>query len=101
MEKLRDYLLDREHPVGGPKASLLARFGYSSDDWQRLERDFREQHLTRDAVEQPASEYGRLFLIRGAITGPNGRSVILSSVWMIRHGEDIPRFITAFPGEEE
>jgi len=100
-EKLEGYLLSSEHPIGRHKASFFGNLGYARDVWEQLDTDLRAQHLSLDADEQPRSPYGRKFLITGALSGPNGRSAILVSAWMIRDGEVIPRFITAYPGAKE
>jgi hypothetical protein len=38
-EKVHDYLLNPNHPVGGPKAAWFASIGYSIDNWQDLVDD--------------------------------------------------------------
>jgi len=35
--------------------------------------------------------------VHGTITGPEGAKAEIVSVWMVRYGEDYPRFITAYP----
>jgi hypothetical protein len=45
------------------------------------------------------TEYGIKYSISGSITGPNGRSANVVSVWIILTGEDVPRFVTAYPEE--
>lgn len=35
-QKLRDYLLNTEHPDGGSKARWLRSLGYAPDNWQTL-----------------------------------------------------------------
>lgn len=97
--KLRDYLLSPQHPVGRFKAAFFAQLGYRQDNWQMLAADLRTQHLTRDAREWPASRHGRKFEIRAPLRGPNGQTLDVVSVWMIRVLEDMPRFVTAYPGE--
>jgi hypothetical protein len=34
--KVRDYLLNANHPVGGPKAAWFASIGYTVDNWEDL-----------------------------------------------------------------
>lgn len=97
-EKLRDYLLSPEHPIGRFKAAFFVSLGYTKDDWQRLEADLRSQHLVLDAVEGEQTKYGRKFVITSPLMGPSGNAATVVSVWVIRHGEDIPRFVTAYPG---
>jgi hypothetical protein len=38
--------------------------------------------------------------VHGTITGPSGRAAGVVAVWIILNGEDFPRFVTAYPGEE-
>ena len=35
-EKVRDYLLNPSHPIGGSKAVWFASIGYSIENWQDL-----------------------------------------------------------------
>jgi hypothetical protein len=96
-EKLRDYLLNPEHRRGATKARLLHAFGYRRDNWQQLEAELREQHLTQDAQQVAASEFGVRYEIRAPITTPSGRSLRMCSIWQIDTGSDVPRLITMFP----
>jgi hypothetical protein len=51
-----------------------------------------------DPVEYLAhTEYGTKYRVSGSITGPNGRSANVVSVWIIMAGDDTPRFVTAYP----
>jgi hypothetical protein len=40
-------------------------------------------------------------IITGAIKGPNGKIVILRSVWIITEGEGYQRFVTIYPEGEK
>ena len=96
-EKMRDYLLDDEHPDNPGKAAFFATLGYTEDNWQDLDRALREQHLVLDAKEVETTDWGRMFEIVGPISGPSGRAHAVRSIWIIRHSEDFPRFVTAYP----
>jgi uncharacterized protein DUF6883 len=95
--KLHDYLLSRGHPVGRFKASFFLALGYSAATWRQLENDLRSQHLSRDATAEAPTDYGQKYAIRATLVGPSGQSAEVVSVWVIRMGEDIPRFVTAYP----
>jgi hypothetical protein len=97
-EKLRDYLLSPEHAVGRFKAAFFASLGYTREDWSALEVDLRSQHLPLDAEEVKATGYGRKFTITGPMRGPSSSTAIVTSVWVVRSGEETPRFVTAYPG---
>ena len=96
--KLYDYLLSRAHPVGRFKARFFESLGYSQGNWRRLEADLRSQHLSRRATLVATTPYGRKYQIRAILKGPSGDSAEIVSVWIIPAGEDVPRFVTAYPG---
>jgi hypothetical protein len=98
--KVRDYLLSREHPVGRFKAVFFESLGYSPDAWQRLEADLRALAVAEEAILGERTKYGQKYEVRGTLNGPSGRPASLVTAWIVRWGEDAPRFVTAFPGEK-
>jgi len=98
--KLHGYLLSGSHPVGRFKAAFFRRLGFSPEEWELLEAEI--QRAARDAeVERvDSSEFGTKYLMRGRITGPSGVAAKVVLVWIVRRGEDVPRLVTAYPGEE-
>jgi len=95
--KLHGYLLSRHHPVGRLKAAFFLRLGYSPEDWGRLEADLRGQHLSQDVTRSEQTPYGQKYAIRATLVGPSGSSADVVSVWVVRRGEEFPRFLTAYP----
>lgn len=96
-EKLRDYLLNPEHRRGGSKAKLLLSMGYQANQWQQLETDLREQHLTADVEDVEENDYGTCYAIVAGLTGPDKRTVPFRSIWQIDRGTNYPRLITMYP----
>jgi len=96
-EKLRDYLLNALHRRGGSKAKLLLSMGYQIHQWQQLETDLREQHLTADVEESEENEYGTSYAITAGLNGPGGSTFLFRSIWQIDIGTDCPRLITMYP----
>ena len=96
-EKLRDYLLSPVHPIGRFKSAFFRRLGYSPDSWERLAADFRSL-LVHESQLVEATEFGEKYMVRGTLTGPNGRSAPVATVWIILNGQTAPRFVTAYPG---
>ena len=94
--KLHGYLLSRSHPIGRFKAAFFLSLGYSAESWPRLEDDLRA-HLSRDAIPDEPTRYGQKYMIRATLVGPSGRAAEVVSVWVVRTGEDFPRFVTAYP----
>ena len=99
-EKLRRYLLSSTHPDGKGKAQFLVGLGYLQHNWERLADDLREQHLTRVAEAGRFSPYGQKYEILGPLTGPNGVTAWVRTIWIVRHGESRPRLITLIPQEK-
>ncbi|HEY2463314.1 MAG TPA: hypothetical protein VGI32_04600 [Steroidobacteraceae bacterium] len=95
-EKLRDYLLSPTHPIGRYKAQFFGSLGYDQNNWQTLDRDLRALLLS-SAEPLQATKYGQKYAVAGSITGPNGRVAEIVAVWIILAGEEMPRFVTAYP----
>jgi hypothetical protein len=96
--KVRDYLLAPEHPTGRFKAAFFVRLGYSLQRWELLAADLTRHAQANDASVGEANDFGQKFEVRGNLTGPDGKSASLVTVWIILRGDDLPRFVTAFPG---
>ena len=96
--KLRGYLLSRTHPVGRFKAIFFRSLGYSVSRWQLLEIDLRKHLVANEPESEEVTAHGRKFVVRGRIEGPSGRSAELVTVWIILAGEEVPQFVTAYPG---
>jgi hypothetical protein len=97
-ENLQDYLLSPAYSIGRYKAAFFRSLGYDQDGCEALAADLRTL-LEDDAETMNITEYGIKYSISGSITGPNGRSANVVSVWIILTGEDVPRFVTAYPEE--
>jgi len=99
--KVRDYLLSLEHPVGRFKAAFFGRLGYTRAGWQVLHAELQRLALSDDVSPGAASDFGQKFEVRATIEGPSGRRAAVVVVWIILNGEQVPRFVTAFPGESK
>jgi hypothetical protein len=95
-EKLRDYLLSPIHPIGRYKALFFRTLGYEQSNWRQLEGQLRSL-LARPAEPLESTEYGTKYAITAPLTGLNGRMAEIVSIWIILAGEDMPRFVTAYP----
>ncbi len=93
--KLRDYCLDIHHPVGKHKARVFAAaLGISNADAEFLQAELLRAARELEAIEE-SHEFGRGFSIDFEVSRGVRRAMI-RSVWLIRHGESIPRLITCF-----
>lgn len=95
-EKITEYLLNDDHPEGKSKARFLALAGFERTEPQALDAALRAQHLPSEARFGKPSPFGIKYEVTGPLTGPAG-AVIITSIWIVRHGEPFPRLITIVP----
>ena len=43
------------------------------------------------------TDYGSKYVVKGRVTGPNGRSGYVVTVWVIETDQSDPRLVTAYP----
>jgi hypothetical protein len=94
--KLRDYLLDVNHPDGGPKAAFFIGFGFRRDQPDALGQAILEHLQTHDA-EEVATDFGKRYIVDAPIRTPSGRAPWVRTVWEVKDGP--PRLITAIPAQ--
>lgn len=99
-EKLRDYLLDEQHPIGGSKAKWFRSLGYDFTDPTALEQDLLKQVQTSDDYIEKSSPFGTKYVVSGKISAPNGEEASVTTVWIIDSTDERPRLVTAFPGDK-
>ncbi len=97
--KIVDYLLSDDHPKGGSKAGFFVRFGFNRTQWRLLEQALLAHGRDHGIVATYETQHGLLFVIHGTIETPDGRNPRIRTVWMIDHGYDPPRIVTAYPLE--
>ncbi len=95
--KLRDYLLDPDHPVGGPKAIFFARLGFAPRRCSLFEDELRQLISREPAWAFPIGPHGQKFRVSGTIRGPWRRSARIVTYWIVSASESPPRLVTAYP----
>ncbi len=95
--KVENYLLHLEHPMGGGKAQFFLRFGFRRMKWQVLAEVLKRHAEDNPVASSVADADGVTYLVEGAIETPSGRKPRIRSVWLVETGELAPRFITAYP----
>ena len=94
--KVRDYLLNADHPDGGAKAAWFFDRGYSTDQWQVLAEDLLEIARICDDFDTETSSYGVKYIASGQV-GLSGHSAgAVLTVWIVEDGAP-PRLVTAYP----
>jgi len=95
LNKLENYLLNPNHPLGSSKARWFeSALGYNKNNMAGLAKQivFNETH----AVQTGITQYGVKFNQIISIIGANGRVIDVNTAW-IRNNDGIIRFITAIP----
>ena len=98
-EKLTEYLLKWQPE--NDKSKFLEKAGYTQALWQQLADDIRKQIFSLDAKLIRKTPYGDMHEIRGFMTGPNGVSLKVVTVWMAEYKTHNTKFITLYPDEED
>ena len=94
-EKLMRYLLI--YQTRGDKSAFLARAGYKLENADQLLDDLRTQLLPLDATPLHLTRFGEFYEIRGTLTGPNGVTLKVHSIWMQERLSGATKFITLVP----
>jgi hypothetical protein len=95
--KVIGYLLSLNHPDGHSKARFFARFGFSTESWETLAEALLRHAAEHEVTRVEASPFGTRYVIEGILSTPDGRVPLIRTVWFIETGEQIPRFVTAYP----
>ncbi|MGR3179423.1 MAG: DUF6883 domain-containing protein [Candidatus Anammoxibacter sp.] len=98
-EKLTKYLLIQKKR--NDKSQWLAKAGYTIQNWQILEKDLRNQMLTKEATPIEKTKFGQTFEISSELLGPNGNSLTVTTIWMEEAGNNMSKFITMYLGERK
>ena len=98
--KVLDYLLDEAHQDNGGKARFFASLGFSREDPERLIRALRDVATHGAIVSSGLSVHGEK-VVDGSLLAhtEESRRSSVRTVWIIDHGRDAPRLVTAYPGK--
>ncbi len=95
-QKIRRYLLNINHPIGGAKAQFLLARGFSVARWRDLGAALRDHPVNNPVESEQDTEFGRKVTVRCQISTPDGSNPCIRTVWMIEP-ETSPRLVTAYP----
>jgi len=100
-EKVTGYLLSQSHPVGKTKARYFRRIGYNEKNVERLMEDLIRIAVSNAVSEEVDTRFGIKYIVDGHVISPTGIRARLPTVWIIETGENLQRFVTAYPAGEE
>ena len=95
--KLKDYLLDLNHPEGGSKAKFLRKLGYDDSKLELLTNDLVDIARTEEIMAVSFKGGATSYVIEGLLNGPAGTSALFRTVWRTTPEDARPRLITGYP----
>lgn len=96
-DKVRGYLLAAANPRSRGKPAFFQAIGFGLETWEILRDRRLEIAATGEASESQPSPFGRKFEIRATLGGPSGRTAQITTIRIVESGENVPRFVTAYP----
>lgn len=71
--------------------------GFNKENIEQFEKlllNIGQNNEVKDIRNLP---YGKNYSIRGTIESPNGKVVVITTVWFIKTSKTRPSFVTAYP----
>jgi len=97
--KVAEYLLNQAHPDNGGKAAFFLTLGFSRQSATNLSIALVRLAGEGNVVHQADSPHGQKYVVEGVLDSPAGKNAVVRTVWIVDHGQDAPRLVTAYPGE--
>jgi hypothetical protein len=94
-DKISKYLLTKRED--DDKSQYLAKAGYTLSSAVQWLVDLRQQILPKDAIFLETNTYGDVYEISGNLTGPNGKRLAVTTIWMTETLTRKTKFVTLFP----
>ena len=79
------------------QSAFLAQAGYRQDNAGHLLRDLRTQLLPLEAQRLESNTFGQYYEIRGTLSGPNGVTLAVRTIWLTEHLSGVTKFVTLIP----
>lgn len=96
-EKIEGYVLNEQHSEGKNKAvKIRQETGLTASDAPWVRAQIAEKIQYEDAVWHSTDGYGCRYHVTIEIEGWHG-SLTVQTAWIIREGENVPRFTTLVP----
>lgn len=91
------YLLSSTHRAGRGKARFFSAFGFQVSAWEALAQALQQHARDNIVTLTEETPFGTRYVIEGPLIAPNGRELLIRTVWFIEEGSRAPRFVTAYP----
>ena len=98
IEKISDYSLSSSHPRGSLRARWFNALGFKIEKPNELAESLLSL-ASADVLASENTDYGTKYVIVGDITGPDGRTAAVHTIWILSNGSSEPRLVTAYPSK--
>jgi hypothetical protein len=96
--KIEGYVLNPVHEEGKEKARVFkSALGFDQLNWELFKQRILDELPYHEAKPSQTSKWGDSYIVVLPITGPNGNTVEVRTVWMVKAGTDFPSLITITP----
>ena len=96
IRKIEDYCLSPAHPRGRHKARVFREaLGLGQSDAGWLREALLDGSRQGDAIELAIDNLGSRWRVDVPVTR-QGKRVVVRTVWIVRRGEKVPRFVTCW-----
>ena len=96
IRKLEDYCLSPSHPRGRHKARVFREaLNVQQTDAEWLRDALLEAARSGEATHSTTDKWGSHWILDVSLTR-HGKSAVVRTVWIVRTGEDVPRFVTCW-----
>lgn len=101
-EKLVDYALNPNHPIGKEKAKAFkTALGYTKENSEELQKKILDLFREDKMVLKREGEYGKQYEQIMKITGPNGKTANVLTAWIKESESSEPRLTSLYVTEKE
>jgi hypothetical protein len=97
-QKIRNYLLNINHSVGGPKAKFFLGKGFSDAEWKVFANAIKLHPIDNPIQDEEPTDYGLKVKIVCKLKTPDASDPCILTVWMVE-GTQVPRLVTAYPSK--
>ena len=92
-KKLKEYLLNLQHPDGWSKAKFFRQQGFNTEEELK---DLLLHLISNNSSKQSVQTgFGVKYVVDGQVSPES--FTMLRTVWIVLEGEKICRFVTAYP----
>ena len=83
------------------KGGVFLRLGFTPEEPETLRAALLEHACSAGVARTERTRYGLKFVLAGPMRSPDRRDPAIASVWILEDGEEVARFVTAYPEDRK